>query len=85
MLRKKEADKVYFRQLEEALFWYALALLGDFRNPDIYWRVNAAKDKKFRNFLECTDDNFLTQVTEEPKRGEALLLLTLPQKNWLGM
>lgn len=77
--QEKEVDMV-IRQLEQVSLAHALALMGDLNHPDISWRVNAAENKQFRNFLVFTDDNFLTQVTEEPKIREALLLLTLPQK-----
>lgn len=79
--QEKEVDKVSFRQLEEASLSHALALLGDFSHPDRCCSVNAAEHKQFRNFLDYTDDNFLTQ----PKRREALFLLILPQKHWLGI
>ncbi|KAK4807033.1 hypothetical protein QYF61_000362 [Mycteria americana] len=41
---------------------------------------NTAGHKQSRRFPECIDDNFLTQVTEEPTRRGALLDLLLTNK-----
>ncbi|GAB0193305.1 hypothetical protein GRJ2_001795800 [Grus japonensis] len=47
--------------------------MGDFNHPDTCWRDNTAGHEKSRRFLECVDDNFLLQVTEEPRRRGAML------------
>ncbi|GAB0179892.1 hypothetical protein GRJ2_000454500 [Grus japonensis] len=57
--------------------------MGDFNHPDICWRDNAAEHKQSRKFLECVDDNFLLQVTEEPTRRDAMLDLILTNKEGL--
>ncbi|GAB0208807.1 mitochondrial enolase superfamily member 1 [Grus japonensis] len=57
--------------------------MGDFNHPDICWRDNAAEHKQSRKFLECIDDNFLLQVTEEPTRRGAMLDLVLTNKEGL--
>ncbi|GAB0204405.1 mitochondrial enolase superfamily member 1 [Grus japonensis] len=54
--------------------------MGDFNHPDICWRDNTAEHKQSRKFLECVDDNFLLQVTEEPTRRGAMLDLILTNK-----
>ncbi|GAB0204391.1 hypothetical protein GRJ2_002904700 [Grus japonensis] len=56
------------------------SLWGDFNHPDICWRDNTAEHKQSRKFLECVDDNFLLQVTEEPTRRGAMLDLILTNK-----
>ena len=59
--------------------------MGDFNNPDICWRDNTAGHKQSRRFLECTVDNFVLQVTEEPTRRGALLdLLLTNRKGFAG-
>ncbi|GAB0177907.1 mitochondrial enolase superfamily member 1 [Grus japonensis] len=57
--------------------------MGDFSHPDSCWRDNAAEHKQSRKFLECVNDNFLLQVTEEPTRRGALLDLVLSNKEGL--
>ncbi|GAB0182816.1 hypothetical protein GRJ2_000746900 [Grus japonensis] len=57
--------------------------MGDFNHPDICWRGNTAGHKQSRKFLECVDDNFLLQVTEEPMRRGAMLDLVLTTKEGL--
>ncbi|GAB0179532.1 hypothetical protein GRJ2_000418500 [Grus japonensis] len=57
--------------------------MGNFNHPDVCWRDNAAGHKQSRKFLECIDDNFLLQVTEEPRRRGAMLDLVLTNKEGL--
>ncbi|GAB0205782.1 hypothetical protein GRJ2_003043800 [Grus japonensis] len=71
------ADEALYRQIEAASRSQALVLMGDFNHPDICWRDNAAERKQSRKFLECVNDNFLLQVTEEPTRRGAMLDLVL--------
>lgn len=54
-----------FRQLEEASYLQTLVLMVGFNCCIIYWRGNTSGCKQSRRFLECTDDNFLTQVIEK--------------------
>ena len=61
----------------------ALVLMGNFNHPDICWRDNTAGQKQSRGFLECVDDKFLLQVTEEPTRRGAMLDLVLTNKEGL--
>ena len=57
--------------------------MEDFNHPDTCWRDNTAGHKQSRRFLECTDDNFLLQVIEEPMRRGAMLDLVLTNKEGL--
>ncbi|KAK4807040.1 hypothetical protein QYF61_018381 [Mycteria americana] len=41
--------------------------------PDVCWKYNTAERKQSRKFLECVEDNFLTQLVSEPTRGGASL------------
>ncbi|GAB0203375.1 hypothetical protein GRJ2_002803100 [Grus japonensis] len=77
------ADEALYRQIGAASRSQALVLMGDFNHPDICWRDNAAEHKQSRKFLECVDDNFLLQVTEEPTRRGAMLDLVLTNKEGL--
>lgn len=67
--------------MEEALCIHALALMRNFSHPRICWKGNT-RTKHSRRFLESSDDNFLTQVTEKPTRSGTLLDLILT-KHWL--
>ncbi|GAB0176939.1 mitochondrial enolase superfamily member 1 [Grus japonensis] len=78
-----QADEALYRQIGAASCSQALVLMGDFNHPDICWRDNAAEHKQSRKFLECVDDNFLLQVTEEPTRRGAMLDLILTNKEGL--
>ncbi|PKU40539.1 rna-directed dna polymerase from mobile element hypothetical protein [Limosa lapponica baueri] len=40
---------------------------------DICWKYNTAEREQSRRFLECVEDNFLTQLVSEPTRESALL------------
>ncbi|GAB0196057.1 hypothetical protein GRJ2_002071000 [Grus japonensis] len=77
------ADETLYRQIGTASCSQALVLMGDFNHPDICWRDNAAERKQSRKFLECVDDNFLLQATEEPTRRGAMLDLILTNKEGL--
>ncbi|KAJ7404103.1 dtw domain-containing protein 2 [Willisornis vidua] len=50
---------------------------------DICWRDNTAEHKQCTSFLECTGDNFLLQVTEEPTRRGVMLDFILNNKKGL--
>jgi len=55
----------------------ALIFMGNFSHHYICWRDNTAGHKLSRMFLECIDNNFLTQVTKEQTRRGTLLDLSL--------
>ncbi|KAK4830721.1 hypothetical protein QYF61_013171 [Mycteria americana] len=42
----------------------ALVLMWDFNLLDVCWEYNTAERKQSRRFLECVEDNFLTQLEE---------------------
>ncbi|RMC20270.1 hypothetical protein DUI87_01116 [Hirundo rustica rustica] len=58
-------------------------LWGDLNYPDICWRSNTAKHKQSMRFLESIDDNFLSQVMEDPTRNGVLLDLKLTNREGL--
>lgn len=45
--------------------------------------INTAAHNQSRSCLECTDDNFLLQLMEEPRRGGAMLDRFFPNKEEL--
>lgn len=51
----------------------ALILMGNFNHPDTCRRDNMAIHRQLRRFHECVNYNFLTQVTEESTRRDAML------------
>ena len=57
--------------------------MGDFKHPDICWRNYTAGHKQSRRFLECIDNNFFLQVTEELTKRGALLDFILTKKEGL--
>ncbi|GAB0176242.1 hypothetical protein GRJ2_000089400 [Grus japonensis] len=71
--QEDQADETLYRQIGAASCSQALVLMGDFNHPNICWRDNTAGHKQSSGFPEYADDNFLLQVTEEPKRRGAML------------
>ncbi|GAB0179418.1 hypothetical protein GRJ2_000407100 [Grus japonensis] len=57
--------------------------MGDFNYLSICWRDKTEGRKQSRRFLECIDDNFLLQVTEEPTMRGAMLDLVSTNKEGL--
>lgn len=57
--------------------------MGTLNHCNICWRDNTAEHKQSRMFLECIDDNFLLQVTEETKRRGVKLDFILTDKEGL--
>jgi len=70
-------DEAFFLQLQEASRSQALILLGDFSYPDICWKSNTASCRQSSRFLECIEDNFLSQVISTPTQGDAILDLVV--------
>ena len=57
--------------------------MGDFNFPDICWKYNTAERDRSQRFLECVEDNFLTQLVSEPTREGALLDLLFVNREGL--
>jgi len=79
----EEVDEVFCRRLAEVSRSLALVLAGDFNLPDICWKYDTAVRKQSRRFPECVDDNFLTQLVNEPTRGSASLDLLFTNREGL--
>ncbi|GAB0207545.1 hypothetical protein GRJ2_003220200 [Grus japonensis] len=79
----EEAAEAFYKGLEEVSQSLALVLMGDFNLPDVCWKYNTAERKQSRRFLECVEDNFLTQLVSEPTRGGASLDLLFTNREGL--
>ncbi|KAK4829843.1 hypothetical protein QYF61_006853 [Mycteria americana] len=80
---EEQMDEALYRQIGAASCLQILVLMGDFNQPDIYWRDNTAGHKQSRRFLECIADSFFLQVIERPRRRHVLLDLILTNKEGL--
>ncbi|KAK4824952.1 hypothetical protein QYF61_021640 [Mycteria americana] len=81
----EEADEIFYKQLGEVSQSLALVLVGDFNLPDAHWKYKTAERKQSRRFLECVEDNLLTQLVSEPMReGTPLDLLFVNREGLVG-
>ncbi|KAM9590819.1 uncharacterized protein ACIBXB_005874 [Morphnus guianensis] len=67
----EETDETFYKRLAVVSQSCALVLVGEFNFPDS------------RRFLECVEDNFLTQLVGEPTRGGASLDLLFTNREGL--
>ena len=61
----------------------AFILLGDFNHPNICRKSSTVSCRQSRRLLECTEDNFQSQVIDALTRGDAILNLLLTKANEL--
>lgn len=81
--QEEVVDEAFFSQLEESCL-QALVLMRESSHSDICWKDNTARQKQSRIFLECIDNSFLKQATEEQtKRGTLLDLSLIPNQFFL--
>ena len=57
--------------------------MGDSNYSDICWKAYSASHPQSRRFLQCTDDNFVMQMVDEPTRRGSLLDFVLTNKEGL--
>ncbi|GAB0183522.1 hypothetical protein GRJ2_000817500 [Grus japonensis] len=81
--RREEVGEVFYKWLAEVSQSLALVLVGDFNLLDVCWKYNIAERKQSRRFLECMEDNFLTQQVSAPSMGGALLDLLFTNREGL--
>jgi len=67
------SNEAFFLQFQEALCLQFLVVLGDFNHCDICRKSSTASCRQSRRFLECIEDNCLSQVIDSPTRGDAIL------------
>ncbi|KAF4798215.1 hypothetical protein TURU_068295 [Turdus rufiventris] len=58
----EEVDNLFHKELDNISGSSAIVLVGDFNLPNICWELNTAEKRQSRKFLECVEDNFLTQL-----------------------
>ncbi|XP_069729747.1 uncharacterized protein [Phaenicophaeus curvirostris] len=63
--QEEAVDELFYKQLGIVSRLLPLVLVGDFNLPDICWKYNTAEKKQSRRFLECVEDNFLTQLQRQ--------------------
>ncbi|KAM9590503.1 uncharacterized protein ACIBXB_005763 [Morphnus guianensis] len=63
----EETDESFYKRLAVVSESCARVLVRDFNFPDVCWKYNTAVSKQSRRFLECVEDNFLTQLVAEMK------------------
>ncbi|PKU47277.1 adaptin ear-binding coat-associated protein 1 [Limosa lapponica baueri] len=78
-----EADEILCKQLAEVLRSLTFVLMGDFNFPDVCWKYNTTEREQSWRFLECVEDDFLTQLVREATRESALLDLLLVNREGL--
>ncbi|TRZ07904.1 hypothetical protein HGM15179_019204 [Zosterops borbonicus] len=61
--QEEEVDNLFYNQLENVSGSPALFLVGEFNLPDICWELNTAEMRQLRKFLECMEDNLLSQLS----------------------
>jgi len=83
LLQVAWSSGAFFLQLQEASQSQALVLLEDFNHPYICWKSSTASCRQSRRLLECTEDNFLSQVIDSPTRGDTTVDLLLTTINEL--
>ena len=79
----EKGDGAFYSQLKGASLSQALVLMRNFNHPGICWKDHTPKHTQSKRFLQSIDDNFLTQVVEEPMRRGVLLDLVLTNKEGL--
>jgi len=65
---------------------FALAgshLTGGLQPPNICWKISIERCRQSRRFLDCIEDNFLSQVIDSPTRGNMILDLIVTDKSKL--
>ncbi|RMC21416.1 hypothetical protein DUI87_02282 [Hirundo rustica rustica] len=81
--QEEEVDSLFYKQLGNVSGSSAFVLVGDFDLPDIFWELNTAEKRQSRKFLECMEDNFLSQLVGEPTRGGTMLDLLFANRDGL--
>ncbi|RMC21781.1 hypothetical protein DUI87_02650 [Hirundo rustica rustica] len=81
--QEEEVVNLFYKQLGNVSGSSALVLVGDFNLPDICWELNTAEKRQSRKFLECVEDNFLSQLVGEPTRGRTMLDLLFVNRDGL--
>ncbi|KAJ7422828.1 rna-directed dna polymerase from mobile element jockey-like [Pitangus sulphuratus] len=79
----QKVDELFCKRLADVSQALALVLVEDFYLMGVCWKLNTAEKRQSRRFLECVEDNFLTQLVSEPSRSGAPLDLLFTNKEGL--
>ncbi|RMC00174.1 hypothetical protein DUI87_22776 [Hirundo rustica rustica] len=60
--QEEEVDNLFYKQQENISGSSAPVLVGNFNLSDVSWELNTAEKRQSRKFLECVEDNFLSQL-----------------------
>ncbi|XP_066194337.1 guanine nucleotide-binding protein G(q) subunit alpha isoform X2 [Sylvia atricapilla] len=60
--QEEVVDNLFYKQLEDVSGSSALVLVGDFNLPGICWEINIAEKRQSRKFLECVENDVLSQL-----------------------
>ena len=60
----EELYKVFYEQLEEALWWQALVAIGKSIHHDICWKDNVRRHKQYGRYLECIKENSVVVMVD---------------------
>lgn len=71
--QEEQADEAFLQALAEVAQSPDLIFVGNFNLSNVCWKYNITERMQSRRFLKSVDDNFLTQMVNEPTRGGALL------------
>ena len=78
--QSEDADKLIINEINKSCKNETI-ILGDFNLSSINWENRIARDRSGMNFIECFEDNFLSQHVNDPTRGGNLLDLVLTNKD----
>ncbi|RMC01280.1 hypothetical protein DUI87_22233 [Hirundo rustica rustica] len=81
--QEEEVNNLLYKQLKNVSGSSARVLVGDFKLPDICWELHRAERRQSRKFLECMEDNFLSQLVGEPTRGRTIFDLLFANRDGL--
>ncbi|RMC22210.1 hypothetical protein DUI87_00521 [Hirundo rustica rustica] len=81
--QEEEVDNLLYKQLKNVSGSSARVLVGDFNLPDTCWELHTAERRQSRKFLECMEDNFLSQLVGEPTRERTMLDLLFANRDGL--
>lgn len=73
-IHSENVDEIFYKQMSHSC---KPLLLGAFSLTDVCWKNHTAKRKQSRSFLECAEDEILTQLMSLLSREEAHLTFCL--------
>jgi len=65
------------KQILERCRSHRVGVMGEFNFPNIDWKLFSSNSLDGTDFVQCVQEEFLTQYVDRPTRGEATLDLVL--------